>query len=510
MADRKNYFYKQTVTEAELDAGFNDFEVAERALISDQALNGIMQGASVTEAGAPGLTVEVTGPAVIYDQLGQRLFWSPTQIVDCSFDEGGNPTAVVGGGNARVLSVFAEFDRTLSDPRVDGNGDTVYFLRDESFKFNVVAGATAAAGAEVAPVLRVDQILLCDITLSTAQVTILNADIDLVTRREDVFVLTGAPNNERGGTPNGILQSFQDQINSFIVGGGGAIAYGGGGNWADGTTNPATTIEGQFDKIITDLATGAGAAKIQTAAGPAWADGTLNPAEQLDQRVDSIISDLGSGAGSAKILTAAGPAWHDATANPAEQLDQRIDSIVSDLVANNGADRIGVLASAGGVITGGGSVMDALNELEVLAQQNETDVAAADPGLFTHHFAFHRVVEPGATAQLQVSVAAIGDRFQQVLSPLPQGKRVSGAVFYGKHALGGGTAAIRIYKQQWGSTGGDIVGAEFTTTGGVGNIVGSGSWAPVTIDGGNLWFIRVTNNSAGLLTLYALDLSIVA
>lgn len=31
------------------------------------------------------------------------------------------------------------------------------------------------------------------------------------------------------------------------------IWYAGGGNWADGTTNPATTVELQLDKIITDL-----------------------------------------------------------------------------------------------------------------------------------------------------------------------------------------------------------------------------------------------------------------
>lgn len=44
------------------------------------------------------------------------------------------------------------------------------------------------------------------------------------------------------------------------------VQYGGGGAWADGTTNPATTVEGQLDKNITDLAGAAGSAKIGGAA----------------------------------------------------------------------------------------------------------------------------------------------------------------------------------------------------------------------------------------------------
>lgn len=47
------------------------------------------------------------------------------------------------------------------------------------------------------------------------------------------------------------------------------IAYGGGANWADATTNPATTVESQLDKIIVDLGSGSGTAKIASpAVGP--------------------------------------------------------------------------------------------------------------------------------------------------------------------------------------------------------------------------------------------------
>lgn len=45
-----------------------------------------------------------------------------------------------------------------------------------------------------------------------------------------------------------------------------SVEYAGGGNWADGTTNPATTVEGQLDKIISDLAGATGTAKIEGSA----------------------------------------------------------------------------------------------------------------------------------------------------------------------------------------------------------------------------------------------------
>jgi hypothetical protein len=45
-----------------------------------------------------------------------------------------------------------------------------------------------------------------------------------------------------------------------------AIAYGGGPPWPDGATNPATTVEGQLDKLVTDLGAAAGGARVGAAA----------------------------------------------------------------------------------------------------------------------------------------------------------------------------------------------------------------------------------------------------
>lgn len=70
-----------------------------------------------------------------------------------------------------------------------------------------------------------------------------------------------------------------------ITGDAASIAYAGGGNWADGTTNPATTIEGQLDKIIADLAGAAGTAKVQGSVS-----GTELAAATLGSQLRSILA----------------------------------------------------------------------------------------------------------------------------------------------------------------------------------------------------------------------------
>lgn len=64
-------------------------------------------------------------------------------------------------------------------------------------------------------------------------------------------------------------------VNAPLGGSAQGIAYGGGSNWADGTTNPATTVELQLDKIISDLSPTTGSAKIGGAASTNISAGTL-------------------------------------------------------------------------------------------------------------------------------------------------------------------------------------------------------------------------------------------
>ena len=217
---RRNFYYRQKVTESELDSAFNDVEEALKKFVQGFQYVGIALGAVPTEATIPNLTIDLSGPAVIYDQTQDPILWSATQNLDLSIDENGSGTAVTpASGNEKWLSVFAEFERSESDPRIDGLGNTVYFFQDEGFSLNVVQGAESAAPA-TRPGLRGDQILLCDVLIQDGTTAIINSMID-TTRSQVVYDLTGSPLAVRERNLQDVLQAMVDQIN--LVTGGSAV-----------------------------------------------------------------------------------------------------------------------------------------------------------------------------------------------------------------------------------------------------------------------------------------------
>jgi len=277
--NRLDYYFRQKVTEAELDQGFTYCETADKALVTDHGRIGIITGSTVAEQGVPDLTVQVAG-GVVYDKSGQRINIPSTQNVDCSKDYNLVSTAVAAPGNERWLSIFAQTDRVLTDPRTDGNGLTVYFQRAESFKFKVVAGAEAGAGLGVRPALDGTNVLLADAKLVFGTTQIFNADIS-TTRRESSIVISGSPRAITQGQVNTALSNLLSYYNNHVTGAADKhpaadINYAGGPAWADGTTNPAATVEAQLDKIISDLGAGAGAAKIHANADGNFAGGFVS------------------------------------------------------------------------------------------------------------------------------------------------------------------------------------------------------------------------------------------
>ena len=217
--NRLDFFFRQLLTEAELDEGFDKVEAADQKIMTDQLLSGIFIGGEVAEHfPTPDLTVDIAGPMNAYDQLGRRLFFSPLQVLDMSVDELSVSTTVATPGNEKILTIFVQFDRNLSDPRLDGNNNTVFFQRAESFKLNVVQSAEDTIGNAVPPAPRVDQLILADVTIINAQAAILDADIDAA-RREDVFRLTGSPNAITAGRVKNVLQDMLDLINTAAAGG---------------------------------------------------------------------------------------------------------------------------------------------------------------------------------------------------------------------------------------------------------------------------------------------------
>jgi hypothetical protein len=310
MANRRDFYYRQKVTEAELDGAFDAMEVADRNIVADHGLIGVVSNA-VVSAHSPvaNLTVDVSAPAIIYDQTGQRIFIASLQVVDVSTDSNGSSTTVTIGGQEKIVSVFAKFKRTLSDQRTDGNGATVYFLVEESFEIIRTQGAQGAPPA-TPPALQSDAILLADIRRSNGQTQILAADITppggsyagITNRREDAFVVDSAPLAIRRGHAEDAISDVALRYNQHVNGAADKhpaadVNWAGGAAWFDGTTNPAASAEVQLDKIITDLVdsagTNSGAHKLGCDARTTWLGGRTNPSGvSIFAAIDKIITDL--------------------------------------------------------------------------------------------------------------------------------------------------------------------------------------------------------------------------
>lgn len=303
---RYDFHFLQKVTEAELDAAFDACEQAEQRLYTDLGMIGVLIGASVDEASVPNFTVDVSA-GVVVDQTGQRVRWSSIENVDCSVDENSASTAVLTPGNSKILSVFAKFLRVESDPRVDGEQNTVFFDRAESYELRVAQGAEAVS--PTAPSLRSDQILLADITITYGQTAIVNANIDTTTRREWSITASSAALTVARGQVEDAVQDICDALASgeadlaahiaetsltpehFAT----AIRHTSSGTWWDGTTlAPTGSVQDIINEIVSDLASdGAtpGSGKIGDnviARAPAadLADGSLRV------RLQTIFSEL--------------------------------------------------------------------------------------------------------------------------------------------------------------------------------------------------------------------------
>jgi hypothetical protein len=183
--DRSNAYFRQLVTEGEVDTMFDDAEQADWNLgIDTQIFTNVLAGAVMTEKSPASMFIEASGPCRAYNKLGQRIYFGPTQTIDCSEDEDGQPT-IPSAGNDRWIMIVLDFDRNLTDLRVDGNGASVYYNRDEYFEIRVVAGAEA--GSPTKPTAPTEGLILGDILLDETTTQINTGDINL-DRRDDLLV----------------------------------------------------------------------------------------------------------------------------------------------------------------------------------------------------------------------------------------------------------------------------------------------------------------------------------
>lgn len=191
MASRVDFYFRQRVTEAELDLAFQLLEDADRNLASDIGLFGIVTGAvPAPHAPVADLTIDLTAPTRAYDRLGQRIAYGTGQRVDLALDHTGIPTEVRTSTNERWIGVFLKFDRLLSDPRTDGHSSRVFFRREESFALVVRQAPEGPIGSAPRVPLEDDELLVCDVLRRAGATQIAATDID-VTRRQ-AFVLAHA------------------------------------------------------------------------------------------------------------------------------------------------------------------------------------------------------------------------------------------------------------------------------------------------------------------------------
>ena len=250
--NRQEFYYAQLVTEGEINGAFDYCEEADRAMVVDAGAVGIYSGLGVAQASSPNLTVTV-GLGAAYDQLGERISLPAQQVVNCAVDYEAVSTTVVTAGNEKWLSVFLTFARSLSDPRTDGNGNPVEFQQAEGFSIQVVQGVEAATGTASKPSLVSPGLLLADVHRAYGVTTIATTDISVARRQAQFNLSTLGP----FGTVSAVMAALQAEIEAHIASTtahpAANVTYAGGVAWLDSTTNPASDVETQLDKLITDL-----------------------------------------------------------------------------------------------------------------------------------------------------------------------------------------------------------------------------------------------------------------
>lgn len=363
MADRVDFYFRQRVTEAELDLAFALLEKADRDLAADLNIYGIVSGAvPAPHSPVPDLTVDLTAPARAYDNLGQRMFFGTGQTVDCAVDLVGIPTDVATVGNERWLGIFLRFKRQLSDPRTDGNSQQVFFRRDESFELVVRQAPEGAIGVAPKPALQADELLLCDVRRRPGQTQILVADLD-TSRRQAFIFAQGTSVAVTTGTWSilqplaATVQAAFDEADAELRDHFTAVARRHAATAIDYAPHGfvgAGNVQGAVDELIDDLTTGAVGSSGASRVGVDAAAGAPNalPAGSVKSQLAQLLGFLNT-------HVSAPTAAHNAAAIAATphnnvagtNVQSQLQEIVTDLIATGasapGAGLVGVDAIAG-------------------------------------------------------------------------------------------------------------------------------------------------------------------
>jgi hypothetical protein len=182
--DRHYWYYRFLVDVAWWNNTIADIEAAIKNLILDLTEDtGVAYGMVVSERGAgQNFSVDISS-GVAYDTLGKRIFNSGTFNLPFVNDALGSPVQCTGGGNSRVVSIYAYYKMVNTMPTTDGFGATVQTLGTESVEFKLYQGTIATTGTQVPAANPNDGgVLICHVTITTGDSTIATADCNNVPR----------------------------------------------------------------------------------------------------------------------------------------------------------------------------------------------------------------------------------------------------------------------------------------------------------------------------------------
>ncbi|OGR04457.1 MAG: hypothetical protein A2284_09450 [Deltaproteobacteria bacterium RIFOXYA12_FULL_61_11] len=362
MADRVDYYFHQKLTEAELDLGFELLEKADRNLAADLGLLGIISGAEPTpHAPVPDLTLDLTAPARAYDRLGQRISFGTGQTVNCAVDLVGMPTEVLTAGNERWLGLFLCFDRSLSDPRTDGNSQQVFFRRDEAFQLKVRQAPEGALGAAPKVALQDGELLLCDVLRRYGQTQLLSADLDL--SRRQVFLFTtaasiGIVSELWNLLPTlGTVQDALDAVDTELTNHFGGTARHHPAADLDYTPHgfiAADTVQTALDELVDGLSSTAAGSPGASKVGADAVSGTPQalPAGSVDGQLSQLLGWINGHLGASSNAHHASAIRTDAhnylgTTTVQGQFQELVLDLLSQTAGSAGAVRVGASAVSG-------------------------------------------------------------------------------------------------------------------------------------------------------------------
>ncbi|MCP3104537.1 hypothetical protein LZ198_37310 [Myxococcus sp. K15C18031901] len=363
MSNRLDFFFRQRVSEAELDLAFAQLEQADRNLASDLGVHGVISGAvPAPHAPVPNLTVDLTAAGRAYDNLGQRIFFGTGQTVDCAVDMSGIPTDVSTSGSERWVGIFLRFTRLLSEPRTDGNSQQVYFRRDESFELVVRQAPEAPVGQAPKPALQPDELLLCDVRRQPGQTQILAADLDTSRRQAFIFARGTSVAVESGAwdvlSPGAdTVQATLDAVDAELAGHFSGTARRHEARAVDYVPHgfvAGTTVQAAMDEVVDKLSSAVSGTPGASRVGADAVPGTphLLPAGTVDAQLSSLLGFLNTHQGAATgahHASAIGATPHGYVSGTSVQAQlQEVVTRLGETTANSpGSSRVGGDALAG-------------------------------------------------------------------------------------------------------------------------------------------------------------------